>query len=147
MKPASEPSIILFAEDDADDRFLIREAFSSAKIGARLYFVQDSEQLFDCLYHRNEFSDALASPRPDIIFVDLSLPGLNGAEVAGIIKADPELRDIPLVILSATDDIQDFLPPQNISAASNEQNLALLSCIDLVTKAVRKFGLPIQALP
>jgi CheY-like chemotaxis protein len=90
---------ILIAEDDADDRLLIREAFEENRIPLDLHFVDDGEALMDYLRHH---------PLPDLILLDLNMPRKDGREVLFEIKADPTLKAIPVVILTTSNTREDI---------------------------------------
>lgn len=93
--------VILLAEDDPDDIYLISEAIEESALGARLYIVQDGVELLDYLHRRGKFKDA-DTPRPDLILLDLNMPRRDGREALEKIKADPGLRKIPVVVLTTS---------------------------------------------
>ncbi len=69
---------------------------------------EDGEEALDYLYHRNQFSDKVKSPRPDLILLDLNLPGTDGREVLEEIKKDPKLKTIPVIVLTTSSDDKDI---------------------------------------
>jgi CheY-like chemotaxis protein len=97
---------ILMADDDPDDRLLVRDALgeceASAKIAERMRFVNDGEDLMDYLHRRGRHSDPGASPRPDLILLDLNMPRKDGREALREIRAEVELRDIPVVVFTTS---------------------------------------------
>lgn len=103
-----KPLTILLAEDDPDDRYLISEALDESQVLARLYFVADGEELLDYLYHRGQYADTSAWPPPDLILLDLNMPLKDGREALGEIKANPELRQIPVVVLTTSRTREDI---------------------------------------
>ncbi|MCM2318260.1 MAG: response regulator [Pseudomonas sp.] len=102
------PVTILIAEDDPDDRLLTREAFSESRPANRVDFVHDGEELLDYLNHRPPYDDAQRYPRPSLILLDLNMPRMDGREALRALKAEPRLRDIPVVMLSTSCDEEDI---------------------------------------
>ncbi len=97
------PITILICDDDEDDRLLTQAALEQARITNALRFVEDGEDLLDYLYQRGRYSGETGSaPRPGLILLDLNMPKVDGREALKIIKQDPTLRDIPIVILSTS---------------------------------------------
>jgi CheY-like chemotaxis protein len=102
-----KPVNILMADDDADDRMLMKEALDENNIVNEMHFVEDGEELMHYLYRRGRFN-ALNTFRPGLILLDLNMPKIDGREALKIIKSDSSLRRIPVVILTtsqAQDDI------------------------------------------
>jgi len=97
-----EPINILLVEDDPAHAEIIRRNFEDFRIANRLEHVSDGEEALDYLYRRGRFSDPLLSPRPGVILLDLRLPKVDGIEVLQTIKADPDLRRIPVVIVTTS---------------------------------------------
>ena len=90
---------ILLIEDNPGDALLTKEALLEARIGNRLHHVGDGEAAMRCLRKEGEFAE---SPRPDLILLDLNLPGMDGLEVLAEIRADRALQSIPVVNLSTS---------------------------------------------
>ena len=95
--------MVLMAEDDADDRFFMGKAIEAASCGAELRFVKDGAELMDYLQRRGRFNDHELSPRPSLILLDLNMPRKDGRQALAEIKADPVLKEIPLVIWTTSD--------------------------------------------
>lgn len=94
---------ILICDDDADDRLLTRQALEEARISNTIRFVEDGEELLDYLYRRGRYSGETGeAPRPGLILLDLKMPKLGGFETLAIIKGDPTLRSIPIVVLTTS---------------------------------------------
>ena len=101
---------ILLAEDDYDDRYLIGEALDESGVESQLFIVENGEDLLNYLYGRGAYSDREKYPLPSLILLDLNMPLMDGREALGAIKKDPELRQIPIIVLTtsqAEEDIQD----------------------------------------
>lgn len=95
---------ILLVEDSEPDILLTEEAFSESKVKNHLNVARDGEEALQFLRREGEFADA---PRPDVILMDINMPRKNGLEVLEEIKADPELRSIPVLILTTSQADED----------------------------------------
>jgi len=94
---------ILMADDDADDRLLVQEALIDAKFPEEnLVFVENGEELMNYLCCRGQYSEPNHAPLPDLILLDLNMPKKDGREALKEIKSDPNLRQIPVVILTTS---------------------------------------------
>jgi CheY-like chemotaxis protein len=99
---------ILMADDDEDDRMMTKEAFEEARLANELRFVEDGEELMDYLNRRDKYADPEASPRPGLILLDLNMPRKDGREALKEIKADAELKQIPIVVLTTSKAEEDI---------------------------------------
>jgi CheY-like chemotaxis protein len=108
---------ILMADDDADDRMLAREAMEESRLGNSFRFVEDGEELMEYLKQEGRYSVATA-PRPGLILLDLNMPRKDGREALQEIKSHPELRRIPVVILTTSKTEQDILSAYDLGANS-----------------------------
>jgi CheY-like chemotaxis protein len=93
---------ILLVEDNPDHAELIRRALAEQSSRLRLSAVRDGEAALDYLLRRGDYRDARTSPRPHLILLDLRLPKVDGFQVMHEVKASPELRRIPLVVLTTS---------------------------------------------
>lgn len=98
---------ILLIEDNFEHLRLTKYILRHNNVRGDVYVVRDGQEAVDYLYHRNQFSDPTANPRPDLILLDLNIPRINGKEVLDIVKSDASLKDIPVVILSSSDREED----------------------------------------
>ncbi len=96
---------MLLVEDDDDHAFLINRNLKSNRIINTVDRVKDGQEALDYLYMRGEFAESGA--RPDIILLDLKLPKVDGHEVLKIIKSDPSLHSIPVVVLTTSESESD----------------------------------------
>ena len=94
--------VILMADDDADDRLLAKDALTECRLANDLHFVEDGEELLEYLQRRGKYSSMIDSPRPGLILLDLNMPRKDGREALKEIRADPELRKIPVVVLTTS---------------------------------------------
>ncbi len=108
---------ILIADDDSDDRQIIREALNR-NIPRCLYsYAEDGEEVLDFLYHRGRFTNK-SYPPVDLILLDLNMPRKTGMEVLEIIKKEPSLKHIPVVVLSTSQEEDDIIRTYNLGVNS-----------------------------
>jgi len=118
MRKTGKPVIFLMADDDPDDRLLIKEAFQESLISNSIYFVQDGVELMNFLRKQGEFAHPADAPTPDLILLDLNMPRKDGREALAEIKSDPHLRYIPIVVLTTSKAEEDIMRSYDIGAAS-----------------------------
>ena len=87
---------------DSDDCLLAQEAWEEIKSENELRFVHDEQEVLDYVYHHGAYSEPQSSPRPGIILLDLNMPKKNGHEVLTVLKTDPQLHTIPIVVFTTT---------------------------------------------
>ncbi len=103
-----EPIVIVMADDDPDDTEMAREALASARLANELHVVGDGEELLDYLNRRGAYEDPASSPRPGLILLDLNMPKKDGREALSEIKANQDLRRIPVVVLTTSSAEEDI---------------------------------------
>ncbi len=140
----SKPVHILLVEDSPSDQELTREAFQSARILNELHIVDDGEAALDFLFRRGDYSDA---PRPDIVLLDLNLPRKDGREVLAEVKECPDLRHIPIIVLTTSDDEHDVLQSYGLHANAYLTKPVEFENFIAVLKAVEQFWLVLVRLP
>ncbi len=118
MNASTNPILVLVADDDPEDRMLIEDAFEESRLSNALEFVEDGEELLDFLYQRNGYSDPGASPRPGLILLDLNMPRKDGREALKEIKSDPDLRKIPIVVMTTSKAEEDILRTYDLGVNS-----------------------------
>ena len=99
---------ILLVEDDEVDVMTIQRAFAKNNITNRCNVVSNGEEALDYLRNQGIYGDTVLYPRPGIILMDLNMPRMSGFELLYLMKNDVELRDIPVVVLTASDDETDI---------------------------------------
>jgi CheY-like chemotaxis protein len=104
---------VLLVEDDDGDVLMTREAFEHHKIRNHLHVVQDGEEALQFLRREGPYEDA---PRPGLILLDLNLPRRDGREVLAELKNDPELRVIPVVVLTTSEAEEDIVRSYSLHA-------------------------------
>jgi CheY-like chemotaxis protein len=113
-----QPITFLIAEDDSDDRLLVKVAFQESHMANRIYFVEDGIMLLEYLHRQGKFADQASYPTPDVILLDLNMPRKDGREALQEIKSDPHLRHTPLVVLTTSNAEEDILRSYDLGAAS-----------------------------
>ena len=103
---AGRPIEILLVEDNPGDVRLTKEAFKEGQIDNEMHVATDGEAALDYLYQRGEHEEAV---RPDLVLLDLNLPKVDGIEVLEQVKGDPDLKQIPVIVLSSSEDESDVL--------------------------------------
>ena len=134
-------------DDDPDDRLLVQEALAECDFESELRFVQDGVELMDYLFRRDRFSAATDSPRPVFILLDLNMPKKDGREVLREIKMDPELKKIPVVVLTTSKADTDISRIYELGANSFISKPTAFDSLVCVMKAVGKYWFEVVALP
>jgi CheY-like chemotaxis protein len=135
------------AEDDPDDRFLAQEALEEARLANDLHFVHDGEALMDYLYRRGEYAAPGNAPRPGVILLDLNMPRKDGREALKEIKTDPDLRCIPVVVLTTSEAEEDILRSYDMGASAYITKPVTFEALVEVMKALGEFWFEIVQLP
>lgn len=97
-----DPMVVLMADEDEDDYFIVESAFEAARIRVDLRWVSNGQETMDYLFRRGKYAAPESSPRPDLILVDLTMPIKDGLETLQEIKGNQELRKIPVVLLTSS---------------------------------------------
>lgn len=139
-----QPIEILMVEDNPSDVRLTIEAFKDAKVSNRMHVTVDGEDAMAFLRREGGYSNA---PRPDLILLDLNLPKKNGREVLAEIKADPELKRIPVVVLTTSDDEKDILTAYDLHVNAYVKKPVDLDQFISIVEAVEDFWLTVVKLP
>jgi len=109
---------ILMADDDDDDRLMTHDALVESRVLNTFKMVCDGVELLEYLRHEGAYTDKVSAPRPDIILLDLNMPRMDGREALQVIKSDPKLRSIPVVILTTSQEEEDKIKGYDLGAAS-----------------------------
>lgn len=144
MNTAPAPVEILLVEDNQADVRLTREALKDAKVANNLNVVNDGEQALDYLNRRGRFAD---TTRPDLILLDLNLPKLDGREVLASIKADSDLRRIPVVVLTTSSAEEDILRSYDLHANCYVTKPVEFDSFLKIVESIDDFWLSIVRLP
>lgn len=138
------PVEILLVEDNPGDVRLTREALKDVKLSNNLHWVPDGMEAMAFLRRWGQYTDA---PRPDLILLDLNLPRKDGRQVLAEVKADEDLRRIPVVILTTSSSDEDIIRSYNLHANSYVTKPVDLDQFVRVVKSIEDFWLTIVTLP
>ena len=140
-----EPAIVLLVEDDPGDQKLVKVSLKKQRIANELYIVSSGEEALDFLYQRGKYDGAV--PRPDLIFLDLNMPGIGGKGFLHQIKKDENLKRIPVVILTTSDSDQDIIDSYNLQASGYVKKPVDMEEFKKVMKEIGEYWFMICKLP
>jgi CheY-like chemotaxis protein len=138
------PVEILLVEDDPGDVLITREAIESSKVANRLSVVSNGEEALQFLRREEPFADA---PRPGLLLLDLNLPRLDGREVLARMKADPDLRRIPVVVLTTSSSDEDIVRSYDLHANAYVTKPVDFDQFMSVVRQIDQFFVSIVTLP
>ncbi|MEI8704404.1 response regulator [Pseudoalteromonas sp. B62] len=142
-----KPITILMADDDEDDRLLTQDALAESRVLNELHFVEDGVELLEYLERRGKFEDKAASPRPGLILLDLNMPRMDGREALEAIKSNPNLKGIPVVILTTSKQEEDMVKGYNLGAASYITKPVTFDGLVELMKTLGKYWVEFVELP
>ncbi|HMJ08326.1 MAG TPA: response regulator [Pyrinomonadaceae bacterium] len=138
---------ILLADDDPDDRMLTKDAFVESRLSNNFEMVEDGELLMDYLHGRGKYSGDQARPLPGLILLDLNMPRKDGREALKEIKSCPELRRIPVVVLTTSKAEEDILRTYDLGVNSFVVKPVTFEALVDVLKTLGKYWFEIVELP
>jgi CheY-like chemotaxis protein len=141
------PITILMADDDADDRRLTQEAFEEGRLINDLRFVENGEFLLDYLRKQGRFAPPAEAPRPGLILLDLNMPRKDGRTVLKEIKGDPELRQIPVVVLTTSKADEDIYRSYDLGVNSYIVKPVTFEALVDILQTLEKYWFEIVELP
>jgi len=144
MTEGVSPIKILLVEDNPGDARLAQEALKEAKMANDIHWVDDGVKAMEFLRRQGEYQDA---PRPDVVLLDLNLPRMDGREVLAEIKTDPDLKRIPVVVLTVSEAEEDILRSYNLHANCYITKPLELDRFMEVVQQIEDFWLTIVKLP
>jgi len=147
MNAPAKRVVILMADDDADDRLLAKEALEESRVLNGLNFVEDGEELMDYLHRRGKYSDPELSPRPGLILLDLNMPRKDGREALKEIRADADLRRIPIVVLTTSKAEEDIFRSYDMGANSFISKPVTFDKMVELMKALGQYWIEFVELP
>jgi two-component system, chemotaxis family, response regulator Rcp1 len=143
-KRHAEPITILLVEDNPTDARLVTEAMKDIKINNTLYHVPDGVEAMAFLRKQGAYA---GMPRPDVVLLDLNMPRKDGRKTLEEIKEDPELKRIPVVILTVSDAEEDIIKSYNLHANCYVTKPLNLDEFSMVVKGIENFWFEIVKLP
>jgi CheY-like chemotaxis protein len=147
MRDPGQPITILLADDDEEDRMLTAGALEESRVVNDLRFVEDGDELLDYLYQRGKYSDPSSSPPPGLILLDLNMPRKDGREALREIKADPDLRRIPIVVLTTSKAEEDIYRTYDLGANSFVTKPVSFDGLVNVMRDIGRYWIEIVELP
>jgi len=138
---------ILVIEDNQDHVAILRWAFERGRIPTRINLARDGDTALDYLLRRNGFEDPLIAPRPDLVFLDLDLPGVNGKEVLRIIKTDKTLHTIPVIVLSSSERDEDIAEAYELGANTFVSKTRLFDEFSFAVELIQQYWASVAKLP
>jgi CheY-like chemotaxis protein len=138
---------ILIADDDEEDRALAARALHAARLANDLHFVDDGEQSLDYLKHRGIYTDRALSPRPGLMLLDLKMPKKDGFAVLRELRADPDLRTIPVVVLTTSTAEADIVRSYDLGVNSFISKPVTFAGLVDAMSTLGKYWFQIVALP
>src|SRR5262249_12668334 len=142
--PYREPVEILLVDDNPADLALAEEALQEGHVANRVHSVIDGDDALAFLRREGRHAEA---PRPDLIILDLSMPGKHGLELLAEIKADKDLRRIPVIVLTASSNPEDILRSYDLQASCYITKPADLDLFQQVMTSIQDFCLTVVKLP
>jgi CheY-like chemotaxis protein len=147
MVHSGKPIVILLADDDEEDRMLAADAMHASRVANDLRFVEDGEELLDYLYKRGRYAAADAAPTPGLILLDLNMPRKDGREALREIKVDPDLRRIPVVVLTTSKAEEDIYRTYDLGANSFITKPVSFEGLVSVMRDIGRYWIEIVELP
>ncbi len=138
---------ILVADDDSDDRMLIKEAFEENRIINTVEFVEDGEQLMAYLRREGPYADLAGRPYPGLVLLDLNMPKRDGREALADIKADEALCRIPVVVLTTSKAEEDIIRTYGLGVSSFITKPVTFEGLVEITRVLTQYWTEIVELP
>lgn len=147
MKAEPKMITILLADDDPDDRKLTQDAFSENRLANVLDCVEDGEELLAYLHRTGKYENLRERALPGLILLDLNMPRKDGREALKEIKADPELRRIPIVVLTTSKAEEDIVRTYDLGVNSYvTKPVTFKSLVELI-KVLGRYWFEVVELP
>ncbi len=138
---------ILMVDDDADDRIMTEKALRKNRVINPILFLSDGEELLDYLKRKGRFAEPGAAPKPCFILLDLNMPKMDGRKALLFVKSDPELKKIPVVVLSTSSAEEDILRSYNLGANSFITKPVNFDGLVAMMESLKNYWLEIVELP
>ena len=141
------PITILMADDDADDRALTKEALEEGRLVNTIRFVEHGEELIEYLKRTGRYAPPADAPRPGLILLDLNMPRKDGRVVLKEIKSDPDLRTIPVVVLTTSKADEDVYRSYDLGVNSYIVKPVTFEALVDILQTLEKYWFEIVELP
>jgi CheY-like chemotaxis protein len=147
MVEYKKPLTVLMVDDDEDDCLLVKDAFKENRIGNEVRCLEDGIELMDYLLHRGSYHEEALAPKPGLILLDLNMPRMDGRRALKELKSNPDLRSIPVVILTTSKEERDILYSYETGASSFITKPVTFEGLVQAMKALGKYWFEIVELP
>ena len=147
MRNKGKPIFILLADDDEEDCMLACDALAEIRLSNDITCVTDGEELMDYLYRRGKYGPPAVASRPDLILLDLNMPKKDGREALREIKSDPDLRQIPVVVMTTSKAEEDIFHSYDSGASSFISKPVTFEGLVDVMKGLGQYWFQIVDLP
>lgn len=138
---------ILLIDDNDEDVEITQRAFRKSGMANPVFRCRDGDEALDFLFQRGEFSEPAKAPRPGIILLDLNMPGTDGREVLEKVKKNPELKKIPIIVLTTSNDERDIEDCYEMGANSYVQKPVTLQGYMEAIQRMKDFWFDIVIIP
>lgn len=146
MSSLKRPITLLVADDDSDDRLMIKEALEENRLSNDVRFVVDGEDLMDYLLRRGAYTHESA-PRPGVILLDLNMPKKDGREALREIKTHPDLKGIPVIVLTTSKAEEDIYRTYHLGVNSFITKPVTFDSLVAILRELGKYWFEIVELP
>ena len=147
MSPKDSALPILMVDDDKDDRLMTERALRKNRVVNPVLFLEDGEELVNYLRRQGKYTDPKSSPTPCFILLDLNMPRMDGRRALEIIKADPQFKRIPVVVLTTSQAEEDIVRSYNTGANSFITKPVSFENLVGVMETLKNYWLEIVDLP
>ena len=147
MQTDNAPMRIIVADDDPDDRIFIGEAFAEAKLQAEISYAKDGEELMQYLRRTGAFEHLKGETLPNIILLDLNMPEMDGYEVLSELKSDPDLKRIPVIVLTTSKAEEDILGTYDLGVNSFITKPVSFEGLKSIANTIGKYWFETVSLP
>jgi len=143
----SDRAVVLIAEDEEDYILLLKKAFTEAKVPNPLFVVSTGSEMMQYLKGEGKYSNRIEYPLPDLLLLDLKLPGFNGLEILGWLRSHPGLSALRVIVLTSSEQMKDINDAYRLGA--NSFLVKPYDFTDLVSLAhvLQKFWLQMSRTP
>lgn len=147
MRAEGREAVILYAEDDEEDRLLIADAVEESRLCTELHFVGNGDELLDYLTRRGDYTALAETPLPGLVLLDLNMPRKDGREALRDIRADPRLRHLPIVVLTTSCAEEDIAQCYDLGANSFIRKPASFESLVDIVETLGEYWLQVVHLP
>lgn len=142
-----EQRTILIADDDLDDCLMIQRALTDARVVNPINLVHDGAALLDYLHGRPPYDDIATSPRPSLLLLDLNMPKVDGRKALAAIKKDPNLRRMPVVVLTTSKAEVDIFSTYNLGVNSFVTKPVIFASLVATMRSIGEYWFETVELP